>query len=217
MTARPGLEPETTISGRQGALGDVPPPSSSQRGVLTHLYDPVSGTSAVDDQNVAGPIGIDALNPTAGISEDDEQPVPIYGLAERRADAWRPRRGCQLAHHHFSTICKSACRRASRQGCDPRGYPGLRAASGPREPAARPGDEVLHRTEPAAHRDSPRGVSPITRLGHRNCRRIRTSTVGSARAALSVEIPRLNERFDAGRVRNCRQSTDHVAYASLVA
>jgi hypothetical protein len=60
-------------------VGDVASAIVLQRGILTDLYDPVSGTSPVDDQNVAGPIGIDALNPTAGISEEDEQPIPIYG------------------------------------------------------------------------------------------------------------------------------------------
>jgi hypothetical protein len=60
-------------------VGDLPSAIVLQRGILTDLYDPVTATSQVDDQNVAGPIGLDALTPTDGISEDDEQPMPIYG------------------------------------------------------------------------------------------------------------------------------------------
>jgi hypothetical protein len=49
------------------------------RGILTDVYDPPSASSPLDNQNVAAPVGIDQLQPWAGLSEDDTQPFPIYG------------------------------------------------------------------------------------------------------------------------------------------
>jgi hypothetical protein len=49
------------------------------RGILTDLYDAPSASSPVDSQNIASPVGIDQLQPSVGLSEDDKQPFPIYG------------------------------------------------------------------------------------------------------------------------------------------
>jgi len=49
------------------------------RGILTDIYDAPSASSPLDNQNVAAPVGIDQLQPWAGLSEDDAQPFPIYG------------------------------------------------------------------------------------------------------------------------------------------
>jgi hypothetical protein len=49
------------------------------RGILTDAYDAPSASSPGDFQNVAGPVGIDQLQPSAGFFEDDAQPFPIYG------------------------------------------------------------------------------------------------------------------------------------------
>ncbi len=49
------------------------------RGILTDLYDPPQAVSPFDNQNVAQPVAIDALDAAAGISIDDSQPFPIYG------------------------------------------------------------------------------------------------------------------------------------------
>jgi hypothetical protein len=48
-------------------------------GILTDLYDAPIASSPGDLQNVAGPVGIDQLAPTAGFFEDDRQPFPLYG------------------------------------------------------------------------------------------------------------------------------------------
>lgn len=50
-----------------------------QRGILTDLYDPPSASSPVDNQNVATSVSIGQLQATAGVSEYDDQPFPIYG------------------------------------------------------------------------------------------------------------------------------------------
>lgn len=50
-----------------------------RRGILTDIYDAPSASSPLDKQNVAAPVGIDQLQPWAGVSEDDTQPFPIYG------------------------------------------------------------------------------------------------------------------------------------------
>lgn len=49
------------------------------RGILTDIYDAPTPASPLDNQNVAGPVGIDQLQSWAGLSEDDTQPFPIYG------------------------------------------------------------------------------------------------------------------------------------------
>ncbi len=49
------------------------------RGILTDSYDPPSASSPGDFQNVAAPVPINQLPPTAGFFEDDDQPFPIYG------------------------------------------------------------------------------------------------------------------------------------------
>ena len=49
------------------------------RGILTDMYDAPRASSPLDNQNVASPVGIDQLQPWAGLSEDDGQPFPIYG------------------------------------------------------------------------------------------------------------------------------------------
>jgi len=49
------------------------------RGILTDIYDSPGASSPLDNQNVAAPVGIDQLRPSAGLSEDDAQPFPIYG------------------------------------------------------------------------------------------------------------------------------------------
>jgi hypothetical protein len=49
------------------------------RGILTDSYDAPSASSPLDNQNIATPVGIDQLLPSAGFSEDDKQPFPIYG------------------------------------------------------------------------------------------------------------------------------------------
>jgi hypothetical protein len=49
------------------------------RGILTDIYDPPSASSPLDNQNVASPVAIDQVQPWAGLSEDDNQPFPIYG------------------------------------------------------------------------------------------------------------------------------------------
>jgi hypothetical protein len=49
------------------------------RGILTDIYDAPSAASHLDGQNVAGPVAVDALQTSAGLSEDDSQPFPIYG------------------------------------------------------------------------------------------------------------------------------------------
>ena len=48
-------------------------------GILTDLYDAPSASSPGDYQNVAAPVPLDQLQPTAGFFEDDSQPFPIYG------------------------------------------------------------------------------------------------------------------------------------------
>jgi hypothetical protein len=50
-----------------------------QRGILTDFYDPPSASSPLDNQNVAPAVAINKLQATAGISEYDAQPFPIYG------------------------------------------------------------------------------------------------------------------------------------------
>ncbi len=50
-----------------------------RRGILTDIYDAPNASSPLDNQNVAAPVGIDQLQPWAGVSEDDTQPFPIYG------------------------------------------------------------------------------------------------------------------------------------------
>jgi len=49
------------------------------RGILTDHYDAPSASSPGDFQNVAAPVSIDRLQPSAGFFEDDRQPFPIYG------------------------------------------------------------------------------------------------------------------------------------------
>ena len=49
------------------------------RGILTDIYDAPSASSPLDNQNIAATVGIDQLQPWAGLSEDDTQPFPIYG------------------------------------------------------------------------------------------------------------------------------------------
>jgi hypothetical protein len=49
------------------------------RGILTDIYDPPSASSPLDNQNVAASVAADQLQPWAGLSEDDNQPFPIYG------------------------------------------------------------------------------------------------------------------------------------------
>ena len=49
------------------------------KGILTDIYDHPSASSPLDNQNIAGPVGIGQLPAGAGISEDDAQPFPIYG------------------------------------------------------------------------------------------------------------------------------------------
>jgi len=49
------------------------------RGILTDIYDAPSASSPLDNQNIAAPVAIGKVQPTAGLSEDDAQPFPIYG------------------------------------------------------------------------------------------------------------------------------------------
>jgi hypothetical protein len=49
------------------------------RGILTDIYDAPNPASPLDNQNVAAAVAIDQLQATAGFSEDDRQPFPIYG------------------------------------------------------------------------------------------------------------------------------------------
>ena len=49
------------------------------RGILTDIYDPPSASSPLDNQNVAAPVGVNQVQPWAGLSEDNTQPFPIYG------------------------------------------------------------------------------------------------------------------------------------------
>ena len=49
------------------------------RGILTDIYDAPNASSPLDNQNVTAPVGIDQLQPWAGVSEDDTQPFPVYG------------------------------------------------------------------------------------------------------------------------------------------
>lgn len=49
------------------------------RGILTDKYQAPSAWSPLDNQNVAAAVRVDQLKPGAGLSEDDEQPFPIYG------------------------------------------------------------------------------------------------------------------------------------------
>jgi hypothetical protein len=49
------------------------------RGILTDIYDSPSASSPLDNQNIAAPLGIDQFPTSAGVSEDDSQPFPIYG------------------------------------------------------------------------------------------------------------------------------------------
>jgi hypothetical protein len=58
---------------------DIAPAIILNRGILTDRYDPPSASSLLDNQNVAGPVAIDQLALSAGLSEDDGQPFPIYG------------------------------------------------------------------------------------------------------------------------------------------
>jgi hypothetical protein len=49
------------------------------RGILTDLYDAPRASSPLDNQNVAAPVGVDQVQPSVGLSQDDTQPFPIYG------------------------------------------------------------------------------------------------------------------------------------------
>src|SRR4030095_488510 len=49
------------------------------RGILTDIYDPPSASSPLDNQNVAAAVGIDQIQPWAGLSAADTQPFPSYG------------------------------------------------------------------------------------------------------------------------------------------
>jgi hypothetical protein len=49
------------------------------KGILTDIYDPPSASSPLDNQNVVTPVGIGPFPAGAGVSEDDNQPFPIYG------------------------------------------------------------------------------------------------------------------------------------------
>jgi hypothetical protein len=49
------------------------------RGILTDIYDAPSASSPLDNQNIAAPMSVDQFPTTAGVSEDDGQPFPIYG------------------------------------------------------------------------------------------------------------------------------------------
>lgn len=60
-------------------LLDILPAIILNRGILTDIYDPPRASSPLDNQNVAAPVGIDQLQPWAGLSEDDAQPFPVYG------------------------------------------------------------------------------------------------------------------------------------------
>jgi hypothetical protein len=48
-------------------------------GIKTDLYEAPNASSPLDNQNVATPVPIGALPQSAGLSEDDNQPFPIYG------------------------------------------------------------------------------------------------------------------------------------------
>jgi hypothetical protein len=58
---------------------DIAPAIILNRGILTDRYDPPVAASPLDNENVAGPVGIDQLRQGVGLSEDDGQPFPIYG------------------------------------------------------------------------------------------------------------------------------------------
>jgi hypothetical protein len=60
-------------------LGDIASAIVLQRGILTDVYDPPSASSPVDTENVVTAVPLSQLQPTAGVSEDDNQPFPIYG------------------------------------------------------------------------------------------------------------------------------------------
>jgi hypothetical protein len=58
---------------------DILPAIILNRGILTDIYDAPSASSPLDNQNVAVPVGVDQIQSWAGLSEDDNQPFPIYG------------------------------------------------------------------------------------------------------------------------------------------
>jgi hypothetical protein len=59
---------------------DTPAAFFLNRGILTDIYDSPNASSPVDNQNLGGPVSIDQVQATAGVSEDDAQPFPIYGF-----------------------------------------------------------------------------------------------------------------------------------------
>jgi hypothetical protein len=58
---------------------DILPAVVLNRGILTDIYDAPQASSRLDNQNVVTPTSIDALPAGGGLSEDDEQPFPVYG------------------------------------------------------------------------------------------------------------------------------------------
>jgi hypothetical protein len=70
MLTQLGLQPSPTPGLAQAFLA---------RGILTDRYDPPVAASPVDSENVVTNASIDALRPGMGISQDDNQPFPIYG------------------------------------------------------------------------------------------------------------------------------------------
>jgi hypothetical protein len=58
---------------------DILPAIILNRGILTDIYDAPSASSPLDNQNVAVPVSVDQIQSWAGLSQDDNQPFPIYG------------------------------------------------------------------------------------------------------------------------------------------